>query len=287
MGNYSQAWNLYSTYNDALNRVNPWNCTYDWTQYFPGNCAPNGQLSGQGSRLENWYDGQQNVGFFVEGPAIWSTSRTFGGIAAFNGTDVGDIYYPGRGSFDVSLKGPVYLRGSGYDIWGNADSFYFVSHVVSGNFTLVVRVADFSNNVGQSWAKTCLMLRKSLNANSASFEICLTGGNGFAQQWRDNDGNYKSSYNSMWDGTSPIRNGWLQLVKKGNAYSSYISSDGINWSMYGNVQNLPNLASATYNVGIGVSSSNNGYVTEAKIDNYQYLSYPSRMACSLVQDTSL
>jgi hypothetical protein len=77
--------------------------------------------------------------YFIE----WQTDKVFrithGG---WSGTDIGAV--SAAGSF--TQDGLTFtVRGSGADIWGTADEFFFASQVVSGDFDVSARVASVQN----------------------------------------------------------------------------------------------------------------------------------------------
>jgi hypothetical protein len=119
----------------------------------------------------------------------------------------------------------------------------------------------------------CLAIRKSLSPSSASYELCLTGGQGFNQQFRATDNSSKSYFYSG----SSVTNCWLKIVKRGQDYFSYLSLDAFNWSPFGSPRNLPNMTSSSYYVGFGVYSRQIGYLAEATISNYSYIPVSSRL----------
>jgi hypothetical protein len=268
---------MYSTYDDALSRTNAWNCTYNYGTVFPGDCNPLGTRKDQGGQLESsWnYQGKRDIGWYVDAPGIFipASERTFGGLTSFISQDIGDVGVTGTGSFDVSTNGITFIRGAGGEMSWASDNMHFVSHQVpGGNMTLTVRIEAFEST-RQSWAMGCLMIRKSLSRTSASYELCLTGGQGFNQQFRAADNTAKVySYSG-----SSVANCWLKIVKRGDDYFSYLSFDSLNWNPFGISRNLPNMTSSSYYVGFAVYSRQVGYLAEATISNYSYIPVSSRL----------
>lgn len=277
IGLYGQKWAMYSTYDDALSRTNAWTCSYNIGTMFPGDCDPSGTRKDQGGQLDSGcsFQGKRDIGWYVEAPSMFipASQRTFGGLTSFISQDIGDVGVTGAGSFDVSTNGNVFIRGSGGEISSRYDNMHFVAHQVSdGNMTLTVRIEAFES-IRQSWAMACLAIRKSLSPSSASYELCLTGGQGFNQQFRATDNSSKSYFYSG----SSVTNCWLKIVKRGQDYFSYLSLDAFNWSPFGSPRNLPNMTSSSYYVGFGVYSRQIGYLAEATISNYSYIPVSSRL----------
>jgi len=287
MGKYGVNWALYSTYQDALNRTNPWVCTYDFNSYFPGNCAPNGQQNDQGSLLERSWggpDGRTDVGYYMEsGFTLDSVNRAIGSVI-FNGTQIGPfIYGVTPGSFQTLDSGTMYVRGSGLDIWGKTDSGFFVYHnVTNGNLTLKIHIDDWDDKA--DWSKGCLMLRKSLDVGSPYFATCIYGMHGFGQQWRDLQDGDSGAWNNMYN--QDINTGWIMFSKKGLTFTTYLSTNGQDWYAYGMVKTMPDsFASASgYLAGFMLSPNNPGLVAEAQLDTYGYYPYASKLQCAAVPD---
>src|SRR5207248_661150 len=93
-----------------------------------------------------------------------------------------DIGTPAPAGSASYASGQFTVKGSGADIWGGADEFHFVYQPLSGNGTLIARVASQQNT--SSWAKSGIMIRQSLAADSAHAFIALTPGNGAVFQER-------------------------------------------------------------------------------------------------------
>src|SRR6185437_7778680 len=75
------------------------------------------------------------------------------------------------------------VPGAGHDIWDPADAFHFVYQpITSGVVTLTARVLSVSNT--SSWAKAGVMIRATLDADSAHAMVVVTPGNGVAFQHR-------------------------------------------------------------------------------------------------------
>jgi hypothetical protein len=58
---------------------------------------------------------------------------------------------------------------------------------------------------------------------------------------------------------------WVELVRSGNTFSSYVSIDGVNWTQVGSSQTI-NIAQTLY-VGLVVDSGTNSSLASATFDN--------------------
>ncbi|SPE48882.1 conserved hypothetical protein [Verrucomicrobia bacterium] len=176
-------------------------------------------------------------------PSPWST-RDVGAVAATGGaSDAG-------GTFTVT--------GSGADIWGTADAFRYVYQSAGTNCSIVARVVRVQAT--DPWAKAGVMIRDTLSASAEQASTFVTPSNGVAFQYRTMTGS--SSGNVSTAGvTAPY---WVKIVRQGNTFLSYVSSNGAAWTLLGwqTVQ-----MSHTVYIGLAVTSHNNGVLCPATFDN--------------------
>ncbi|TAK96204.1 MAG: DUF1349 domain-containing protein, partial [Verrucomicrobia bacterium] len=179
--------------------------------------------------------------------------------------DVGSVGVAGNAAFTYS-NNVFSLTGSGSDIWNTADAFRFVYVPVTGNCTVVARV--LSLQYVDVWSKAGVMIRESLNANSAHAFVAVTPGNGVAWQYRSTTGG-NSSNNNTTGLNAPY---WVRLVRSGNTFTGYRSPDGTNWTQIGST--TINMASAVY-AGLALTSHNNSTSCTVTFDNVTVPSWPS------------
>jgi regulation of enolase protein 1 (concanavalin A-like superfamily) len=132
------------------------------------------------------------------------------------------------------------------DIWDTADSFYYVYRSLTGDGQIVARVT--SQDGSQAWARTGLMFRDSTAANSANAYVFVTRGAGVAFQTRASAGAATDITYGPWWITPPQ---WLKLVRAGDTFTAYYSSDGATWTLV-NSQTIAMGASIT--VGVAATS---------------------------------
>lgn len=179
-------------------------------------------------------------------PPLWMDADV--GVAVLWDGDAGDVGFPGGASY---ASGDYTVSGSGIDIWNEADSCHFAFRAVSGDCTLVARVASFANAGGNldPWAKAGLMIRDSLNQDAANALIAITGGNGSIFSWRPSAGQPSSSASG--GGIAPY---WVKLTRAGNLLTGYVSAEGESWTEVGS-QTVP-MASDVF-AGLAVTAHNN------------------------------
>jgi hypothetical protein len=151
------------------------------------------------------------------------------------------------------------VTGAGADIWGTSDAFRYAYVTVTGNCTMIARVASVQNIDG--WSKAGIMIRDSLNANAVNAYIAATPGNGVTWQYRTSTGG--NSGNSATAGLSAPY--WVKLVRNGNTFTGFRSSDGVIWTQQGTSQTFT-MASTAY-IGLALTSHNSSSLCTATFDN--------------------
>ena len=87
--------------------------------------------------------------------------------------DVGTVLHAGSVAYDAS-KGSYTISGSGENMWAMADAFQFVWKKVSGDVTLTADIA-FASSGGDPHKKAVVMIRQSLDADSAYADVAVHG----------------------------------------------------------------------------------------------------------------
>lgn len=170
-------------------------------------------------------------------------------------SDVGSV--AAAGSASVS-SGTFTVRGSGADIWGNADGFHYVYQTLTGNGEIVARVTAVQNT--DPWAKAGVMIRETLASGSRHAFVCLTPGNGLAFQRRVATGGV-STHTSGGASTAPA---WIRLTRSGNTFTAFRSTDGVSWTQVSS----DTIAMATQVfLGLAVCSHSNGTINTSTFDN--------------------
>jgi regulation of enolase protein 1 (concanavalin A-like superfamily) len=185
-------------------------------------------------------------------PHVWSLPP------GWSDADIGGPGRPGYADFNPDA-GTWTIGGSGADIAGTADQFHFVSQGFTGGATLTARVTGITNT--DPWAKMGVMFRDSADPNAVFADVMATPGNGVIFQWRDTPGGSTDKF-QVTGLHAPV---WVQLVRAGDAFSGYYSTDGVNWIQIGSTHTV--VMSPTALVGLAVSSHNNGTVNTATFDN--------------------
>ncbi|HUR60381.1 MAG TPA: fibronectin type III domain-containing protein, partial [Opitutaceae bacterium] len=170
----------------------------------------------------------------------------------------------GAGSGSTSGTGStVSLSGAGEDIWGSADAFRFHSRALTGDGEIVARLAQFGDSATHPWAKAGVMFRDGTDAGARNVFMSFTRANGSVMQSRATPGGATSL---AW-GTEGSTPRWLKLVRAGNTFTGFESTDGVAWQQIGTVtmSGLP----STLLAGLAVTSHETGVPRTATFDNVQ------------------
>ncbi len=166
--------------------------------------------------------------------------------------DIGNVSAAGSA---VQADETLLVRGSGSDIWNNADAFRYVYKTLNGDGSITAKVESMQNTA--SWAKAGLMIRETLDSNSKQIIAFMSPVNGVALQGRSSTGGSTTGFAETPGLTVPH---WLRLERRGNVFTAYHSSDGNAWT---------NLGSSTINMatsvkmGLAVCSVNDGTLCNA------------------------
>jgi DNA-binding beta-propeller fold protein YncE len=177
------------------------------------------------------------------------------GAGIWDHADIGQVGFPGG----LVVSGDVFaLRGSGADIWNNADGFHGAYRAISGDFTLTARVLDQDNT--NPWAKAGVMVRESLAPNSRHASVFATPANGVSFQRRTATGGASAS-TTLPGIQTPV---WIRAVRSGSLLSGYYSTNGAAWTLVGTVD-LP-MGSSVWAM-LAVTSHDNALRSEALFDH--------------------
>jgi uncharacterized protein (DUF2141 family) len=178
-------------------------------------------------------------------PAGW----THGDIGATGAT--GAASYSG-GTFTVT--------GAGADVWGSTDAFHYAWQSMTGDGTIIARVASIQNV--NAWTKAGVMIRNSTSPSAAQAFMLVAASSvkGVPFQRRVSDGNTSVSTPGPFV-TAPY---WVKLVRSGNVITGYASPDGSTWTQIGTDTFT---MGSTVLIGLGVSSHVAGVNATATFDN--------------------
>jgi len=168
------------------------------------------------------------------------------------------------GSFIEGPIGTYTMTASGADIWAvdgvEADEFHYAFKTLSGTGSIVARVQSVSDT--DIWAKAGVMIRETLDPDSAHAMMVVTSGSGVSFQRRPGTG-ATSIDDTTADITAPY---WVKVERDlaGN-FSAYSSANGSAWQKLG-VSEPIQMASNVY-IGLAVTAHNASATCEAVFTN--------------------
>ncbi len=184
------------------------------------------------------------------------------GILAFNlpisatgwlNQDIGDAGIAGSAS---ETGGTWSVKGSGEDVWGSDDAFHYVYQSLSGDGEISARVVSMADG-NPYWQKAGVMIRETLGPSSKNVAALLTGTNGVKLQRRDGS-------SSVINGSSSQAPHWLKLVRSGDTFTGYESTDGSAWTLIGSY--TVSMSADVY-LGMAVTAKDNTKLATAVFDN--------------------
>jgi len=172
-------------------------------------------------------------------------------------------YPASTGSFVEGPVGTFTMTASGSDIWAvnsvEADEFHFAYKMLTGAGTMVAKVVSVENT--NVWAKAGVMIRETLNPDSAHAMMVVTPGSGASFQRRPGTG--QTSLNT--DSAGIVAPYWVKIERDmaGN-FTGYISANGSTWELLG-TEPIPMSANAY--VGLAVTSHDAALTCQAVFTN--------------------
>ncbi|MFC1635192.1 LamG domain-containing protein [Planctomycetota bacterium] len=169
-------------------------------------------------------------------------------------------YPPPLGSFTEGPAGTYTMTAEGADIGGTSDQFHFAWKEASGAVEIVAKIVSLQNT--DSAAKAGVMIRNTLEADSAHAMVTITPGQGAWFGYRNGAG--QAITDTTQAGITVPQ--WVKLERTiGGLVRVYYSADGATWTQLGTTStitmNLPMY------LGLAVTSSSPGIPTEAVFSN--------------------
>lgn len=175
-----------------------------------------------------------------------------------NHGDIGTVLHPGSAEYDASRK-TYTIAGSGEDLWLAEDDFQFVWKKVSGDVALTADIS-FVGSGGNAHRKAVLMVRQSLDTDSAYADAALHGDGLTSLQYRDEKGGGTHEIQS--NISAPKR---LRLEKRGDYVYLWLAAEGAELKPAGAAMRVA--LGGNFYVGIGVCSHDKDVVEKAVFSN--------------------
>ena len=172
------------------------------------------------------------------GVAIAAPPSTTSLPAGWTVADIGSPPIAGSAVYDSS-NGNWTVNGSGGGISANGDQLSLAGESLVGDGQIVARVTHQSN----TGAVSGVTIRDGNTANSA-FAAVLSTGNGVAFEYRGSSGGYPAAAQG-----GVLMPAWVKLVRQGNNFSGYYSTDGSTWTQIGVTETI-SFSNSTNEIGL-------------------------------------
>ena len=175
-------------------------------------------------------------------------------------------YPASTGSFVEGPVGTFTITASGADIWivngVEADEFHFAYKMLTGAGSIVAKVNSVQKT--NDWAKAGVMIRETLDPESAHAFACITPINGVASQYRPSTGGTSANTNQTGI-TAPY---WVKLERNiSGLFTVSHSANGSTWQAVTGAtpQNIP--MSSTVYIGLALTSHDAALTCQAVFSN--------------------
>jgi Tol biopolymer transport system component len=189
-----------------------------------------------------------------------------GPLVIFDGQqDVGTVLHPGSAQYD-SASGTYTVSGSGENMWFGTDDFHFVWAKVSGDVALTADIAILGSG-GDPHRKAILMIRQTLDGNSAAVDVAVHGVGLTSLQFRDAAGGTMHEVQAHVTAPRTVR-----IEKRGDYFYAFVS--GADGKLEPAGASTKVALTGPFYIGIGVCAHNKDVVERAafshvKLDHLQ------------------
>ena len=186
-----------------------------------------------------------------------ASSANVPGIFEAHG-DIGTVLHTGSVDYDAA-KQTYTIAGSGENMWSTGDAFHFAWKKVSGDVTLTADIS-FLGKGAQEHRKAVLMVRQSLDADSAYADVALHGNGLTSLQYREEKGS--ATHEIQANVSAPRR---LRLVKRGAYFSMWLADDSGKFQLASGSMRIA--LQEPFYFGIGVCSHDANVIEKAVFSN--------------------
>jgi len=180
--------------------------------------------------------------------------------------DLGVVLHPGSVEYD-GARHTYRITGSGENLWAAADAFQFVWKKMSGDGSIAADIA-FPATTGEPHKKAVLMIRQSLDADSAYVDVAVHGNGLTSVQSRDEKGGATHEIQS--NVAAPKR---VRLTRSGAYFYLSVAAVGEDLHLAGGSMRMA-LQDPFY-IGMGVCAHNKDAVETAVFSNVEVAPAPA------------
>jgi endonuclease/exonuclease/phosphatase family metal-dependent hydrolase/regulation of enolase protein 1 (concanavalin A-like superfamily) len=188
--------------------------------------------------------------------------------APWQSADIGAVGTAGSARYP---NGTFTVEAGGTDLWDTADAFHYVYQTLTGDGEIVADVTGLTNPSGATFSLAGVMIREQLTAGSVHATMMITTEGKAKFRRRTTPGGTTLSDGPSAGTTYPPR--WLKLVRSGDTFSAFLSSDGSSWTPVHTPQTVP--MAATVSIGLVALRNGGSATTEATFEQVAVRSLPS------------
>jgi TolB protein len=184
-----------------------------------------------------------------------------GAVGLFEGHgDVGTVLHAGSVEYDAT-EGRYTIAGSGENMWLGNDAFQFAWKRVSGDVSLTADIA-FVGAGKNPHRKAVLMVRQSLDADSAYADVAVHGSGLTSLQFREEKG---TTTHEIQANVPALRR--VRIEKRGAYFMMWVAGENGEFHLAGESTRIE--LKEPFYVGIGVCSHDKDVVEKAVFSNVE------------------
>jgi Tol biopolymer transport system component len=192
--------------------------------------------------------------------------------------DIGAVKVAGSVEYNEARK-TYTIAGDGENMWGTDDAFHFLWRRISGDFSLAANVQILGSG-GNAHRKAVLIIRQSLDADSAYVDAALHGNGLTSLQCREVKGGTTQEIQSNVEG--PRR---LQIEKRGNYISMSVAKESE--AMHSAGGSFRIRLEGSFYVGLGICAHDNNVLEKAVFSNVEMNQRPQPVVESTLETIAI
>jgi Tol biopolymer transport system component len=177
-----------------------------------------------------------------------------------NHGDLGNVLHPGSVEYDAE-KGSYAISGSGENMWFGSDAFQLAWKKMSGDVSLTADISFVGKGVNEH-RKAVLMIRQSLDADSAYADVALHGSGLTSLQYREEKG--AATHEIQANVSAPKR---VRIEKRGAYFSLWLAYEKGDFRLASGSTRIE--LKEPFYVGLGVCSHDKDVVEKAVFSNVE------------------
>jgi len=187
-------------------------------------------------------------------------------VGIFEGhQDVGTVLHAGSVQYDNG-KQTYKVSGSGENMWFGTDDFHFVWKKASGDVALAANI-DFVGAGGNAHRKAVLMIRQTLDGNSAAVDVAVHGSGLTSLQYR-----YPAGADTHEVESNVLPPKTVRIEKRGDFIYAFVSGKDGKLQPAGAATKLA--LTGDFYIGIGVCAHDKDAVEKAVFSNVRFEQLP-------------